>query len=921
MAGGMATSIGNLEVHLLGDNSKLAQTIRDTDTMMKGLERKLTRFGKTMTKRVTLPMAAAGVASVKFFSDFDDKMTQSVAIMGQNGKQFRKEMENTAKVLAGESIQSADKLAESYFFLASAGFDAQQSIAALPAVTSFATAGMFDMATATDLLTDAQSALGLTVDDSTENMENMGRVSDVLVKANTLANASVEQFSTALTSKAGTAMKSYNIDLEEGVAVLAAYADQGIKAQNAGNMFDRMLRLTIKSINGNEEAWKQWGIETTDAQGNLLPLADVLQGINEKTQDLGSVQKAAALDMLGFEARSQQAILPLLGLDENIRKYEEDLKNAGGITKEVSENQLKSFASQMKIVWNNVKLAGVEIGEVLAPYVRMLGEQIKRFTKWIQNLNKEQVVWLVTLSSIAALIGPLFIGLGLVAKGISVVISLIGPALGLLKLTIIVMAKLIGVFKLFFKVIIFGFKSLIKLAWAGLKALAPYLPMVAVFTAIAASVWLIVDAFTAADLGIQTWIRSFKVGGTSLGTWWDAFGTYLWQSWDYVTSKIVHFFKAMWAGIKEAGRTTWRILLTIAQSIDTAFGKMSASVIKAQIKVMKAAGEAMSYAGEWGVKKQGEMQEKIAKMEEDARRTTSGNAKYFEREKKKSLANSQKAAEDYYKGIDKLEEKQTENMKKWQDTRNRLFRQDAVTTTTQSASQDTKGVEDNPTIINMKRVNEIIEQLMSERNQTLAEQQEKAGLSELEREKIKNDALLLLRKHKTKEEIELERNKNQQIITGIAGWMQVGAELAKSGGEKQFKIYKAFAMAEAVTSAYLAFNKTLASGIGGPANIPLATSILAMGLLKARQIAMTQPGGGVGGAGGGGGVSGGGFTATPYGAGNETTDIDTESRNRTTIIIENVHGTADEQFADMLAEKIASRSGDGRDYGFETTSS
>jgi hypothetical protein len=80
--------------------------------------------------------------------------------------------------------------------------DAEASIAALPRVAQFAQAGMFDMSRATDLLTDAQSALGLTIrDDAVKNMENMIKVSDVLVRANTLSNATVEQFSTSLTTK------------------------------------------------------------------------------------------------------------------------------------------------------------------------------------------------------------------------------------------------------------------------------------------------------------------------------------------------------------------------------------------------------------------------------------------------------------------------------------------------------------------------------------------------------------------------------------------------------------------------------------------------------------------------------------------------------------------------------------------------
>jgi TP901 family phage tail tape measure protein len=105
--------------------------------------------------------------------------------------------------------------AESFFFLASAGLDAQQSIEALPQVAAFAKAGMFDMATATDLATDAQSALGLTVDDAQQNLVNLTRVTDVFAKANALANTSVEQVANAITTKAGVALRSVNKDLEE----------------------------------------------------------------------------------------------------------------------------------------------------------------------------------------------------------------------------------------------------------------------------------------------------------------------------------------------------------------------------------------------------------------------------------------------------------------------------------------------------------------------------------------------------------------------------------------------------------------------------------------------------------------------------------------------------------------------------------
>ena len=135
-------------------------------------------------------------------------------------------------------------------------------------------AGLFDLSTATDLLTDAQSALGLTIrDDAVANMENMVRVSDVLVKANTLANASVQQFSEALTTEATNAMKQLNIDVESGVAVLAAWAGQGVKGSEAGERFNIVTRDLQTAARKNADEFERFGIAVFDQAGNFRSLA------------------------------------------------------------------------------------------------------------------------------------------------------------------------------------------------------------------------------------------------------------------------------------------------------------------------------------------------------------------------------------------------------------------------------------------------------------------------------------------------------------------------------------------------------------------------------------------------------------------------------------------------------------------------
>ena len=393
--------LGNLLVHLKADTIQYDRQLKKAITTMRIVSRRIigiargmalrlgsmfNRFGHFIgrwAKRLGIALVAVGVMSIKAFASFDDAMIKSLAIMGDVSEGMQKQMRDLAMTLSIEGVTSATDLAKSYFFLASAGLTAEQSLTALATVEAFAVAGAFDMAEATDLLTDAQSALGKTVDNATENMKNMVKISDVLVGANTLANASTRQFSLALTTQAGSAMKVFNVQLEQGVAVLAAYADQGIKAQRAGTMFSRMLRLMTKGFRENEPVWKKLKINIFDSAGELLDMSEIIGQLSNALGDMSVRQKVAALDMLGFQARSQQTILPLLGLGERIEEYTRKLEKMRGITKEVHEKQLRSFSSQMKILWNNIKSVAIAIGEKLAP-------ELLKFSTWFRT-NRDTI--------------------------------------------------------------------------------------------------------------------------------------------------------------------------------------------------------------------------------------------------------------------------------------------------------------------------------------------------------------------------------------------------------------------------------------------------------------------------------------------------------------------------------------------------
>ena len=312
---------------------------------------------------------AIGVALVKGISSavqelaqFEDKLNQSLAIM-KTSTEEQKAMASAAREVASSTRISANDSAEAFFFLASAGLDATQSIAALPQVAAFAQAGMFDMATATDLATDAQSALGLTVSDSEQNLKNLTRVTDVLVKGNTLANASVQQFSEALTTKAGAALKVVNKDIEEGVAVLAVFADRGVKGAEAGDKLNQVLRDIPRATAKNKEEFAALGLEMFDAQGNMKNVADIVEQLDSVLGPMSDELKASTLDQLGLNRGVADAVKILSGSTEQIRRYEEALRDSGGITQEVAEKQIQSLIGQTEILSNKFSVLKQLIGE------------------------------------------------------------------------------------------------------------------------------------------------------------------------------------------------------------------------------------------------------------------------------------------------------------------------------------------------------------------------------------------------------------------------------------------------------------------------------------------------------------------------------------------------------------------------------
>jgi|TARA_R110000824_G_scaffold190282_3_gene371749 TP901 family phage tail tape measure protein len=455
----MGFPIHQIFVRLGLDTKGLRPAIGGAVKQFSNMGNQLQMAGIRASFMFTAPILMAARSSFKAVAEFDRNMTRSTAIMGDLSRTMREDMVASAKEVASEIPKSAAEVAEGFFFLASAGLDAQQSMAAMPAVAQFAVAGAFDLAKATSLAADAQSALGLKVNDAAQNLENLVRVTDVLVKANTLANATTEQFSRALTTKAGAALKIVNKEIEEGVAVLAAFADQGIKAENAGTALNIVFRdLKTKGLKNRVE-WQKFGGVFDKVTGKMRPIADIIGSLEKGLGGMTPKMVQAQLKMLGFSDKSLVFTQALIGMSDKIRQYEKDLKLAGGTTGDVADKQIQNIGDQMDIAKQKINTAAIALGTSLKPAFELLIGVMGIFENMIHGLAAALDLPMIGvliqgLAMLLATIGPLLIALSMLAfavKGVGVAFTFTWKAMGPIGIAIAVLVAAIALLAHAFK--------------------------------------------------------------------------------------------------------------------------------------------------------------------------------------------------------------------------------------------------------------------------------------------------------------------------------------------------------------------------------------------------------------------------------------------------------------------------------------
>lgn len=411
---GFKSAINDLKV--FSDKSATAQQ------KLNGLCSVFQSTGSLLTKSVTLPLAGVGTASVKLASDFEAGMSEVKAISGATAKDFEN-LKKKAIEMGAKTKFSAGESADAFKYMAMAGWDAESMMSGIEGIMNLAAASGEDLATTSDIVTDALTAFGLKASDS-------AHFADVLAKASSKSNTNVGLMGETFKYVAPVA-GALGYSVEDCATAIGIMANNGIKGSQAGTALRSMFTRLAKPTDQVAKAMKQYNISLTDANGNMKPLRTLLVEMRERFDGLSESEAAQlAATLAGQEGMS--GLLAIMNTSEDdFNSLAGEIDNASGSAQDMADIMMDNTAGAIEQLKGALESAGIIIGEKLTPYIRELAEKITELVEKFNSLSESEQDSIIKHALLAASIGPILLIVGSVLKVIGSVVTIIETIKGL----------------------------------------------------------------------------------------------------------------------------------------------------------------------------------------------------------------------------------------------------------------------------------------------------------------------------------------------------------------------------------------------------------------------------------------------------------------------------------------------------------
>ena len=533
------------------DKSAVAlQKIGATGEKMKSVGSSIEGAGKKLMP-VTAAVGGLGAAAVKVAADFDSGMSQVAAVSGATGKELDA-LREKAREMGAKTKFSASEAAEAMNYMAMAGWKTGDMLDGIEGIMNLAAASGEDLATTSDIVTDALTALGLSAKDS-------GHFADILAAASSNANTNVSMMGETFKYCAPVA-GALGFTAEDTAEAIGLMANAGIKSSQAGTAMRTMLTSLTGEVTFVGDAFGELTVQTTNTDGSMRSLGEILADCRVAFSQMSESEQAANAEALVGKNAMSGFLAVMNAAPADIEKLNNAINNCDGTAEKMAETMQDNLAGQLTILKSQLEELAISIGEILMPSIRQIVSWIQGLVDWLNGLNEGTKKIIVTIALVVAAIAPVLIVIGKVVGAIGTIMTVIPQIAGAIS----------GVV---------GFVSgTVIPAITAVVAAIGWVPIaIAAVIAIIILLWNKCEWFREAVTAVWEAIKSATIAA------WTAIGTFLTNLWSGIveTGKTVFqglssFFTACWQGIQNMFTT---VLTAISAFFSTVWNAIQTTVV------------------------------------------------------------------------------------------------------------------------------------------------------------------------------------------------------------------------------------------------------------------------------------------------------------------------------------------------------
>ena len=403
----------------------VGQTLENVGNKMAGV-------GKTLTTNVTTPIVAIGAAAVKTTADFDAQMSKVQAISGATGDEFD-DLREKAREMGAKTKFSASEAGAAFEYMAMAGWKTGDMLDGIEGIMSLAAASGEDLATTSDIVTDALTAFGLSAKDS-------GHFADILASASSNANTNVSMMGETFKYAAPIA-GALGYTAEDTALAIGLMANAGIKSTQAGTSLRSIMTNLTGDIKIAGDAIGEVTIATTNADGSMRSFNDIIMDCRDAFSKLSESEKANTAEALvGKNAMS--GFLAIMNASEaDVNKLATAIDNCDGSAEQMAATIQDNLNGQITILKSALQELAIQIGDALMPTVRSIVAKVQEFVEKLQQMDEGTRNTILKIAAFAAAIGPVLLVVGKLTSGVGSAMQSIA-SMGRSVLTFVNQAKL-----------------------------------------------------------------------------------------------------------------------------------------------------------------------------------------------------------------------------------------------------------------------------------------------------------------------------------------------------------------------------------------------------------------------------------------------------------------------------------------------